>query len=486
VGDEIEKNGNLDYNKFIMKRSELFFAFFQIPVDIVAIIVAFIISYYIRAHLGSVPDFNNIGLSEYLKDAIYLIPFWIFLFAANGLYSIKSSTGFFNELYRISIGASTAILFFVTFIFFSKTFFFSRLVLVFIWLVSIVTLMLGRLVLRLIQKSLLKTGMGVRNIVLIGNNTISQDINKELRSAYSGYKVIGVIGSDEKNTGLKIIGDLDNLAMIIKKYSIDEVILTDNGLKQDKTLQIIESCSDKKVSFKYVPDIFALMSTNYSSGLIGSTPVFEIKPIPLDGWGRILKRLFDILFSSILIIILSPILLILTILIKLTSKGPVFFIRPRIGRDDSSFNFYKFRSMYIDKCDYKGATWTTQKDEKTRITPFGKFIRTTNLDELPQLFNIIKGDMSFVGPRPEVPQLVAKFSKEIPEYFRRHRVKSGLTGWAQVNGLKGDSSVKERVNYDIYYIENWSIWFDLKIVIKTIWLIVYEIINGKSEYRPGA
>ena len=171
--------------------------------------------------------------------------------------------------------------------------------------------------------------------------------------------------------------------------------------------------------------------------------------------------------------------------IKLTSKGPIIYRQKRVGRDGKIFEFYKFRSMYIEACDttLRGSKWTTAKDEKTRVTPLGRFIRKTNLDELPQFWNVLIGNMSFVGPRPELPKFVDRFQKEIPDYFRRHRLKSGITGWAQVNGLKGDTSIKERVRFDIFYIENWSFWFDIKIIIKTVYMIISETLRGKYEYR---
>jgi lipopolysaccharide/colanic/teichoic acid biosynthesis glycosyltransferase len=189
------------------------------------------------------------------------------------------------------------------------------------------------------------------------------------------------------------------------------------------------------------------------------------------------------IFSAIALLVLSPLFIVVATVQKLTSKGPIFYGHKRVGRDGAIFTIYKFRSMYLDKCDFTaGSKWTTKEDEKSRITPFGKFLRKSNIDELPQFWNILIGNMSVVGPRPEQPKFVEKFNKEIPDYFKRHRVKSGLTGWAQVNGLKGDTSIAERVRYDTFYIENWSLWFDFKIIIKTIWLVLYEIFIGKYEY----
>lgn len=470
-----------------MKKSDLFFAFILLPVDIAMIIAAFMLAYYFRIDLEVVPAFSDIGLQEYLRYCIYLIPFWLALNAAGGLYNIKSNRSLFSELYRIINAASTSMIFLIVVIFLTKTMFFSRLILAFTWIISIMTIIFGRLVVKSIQKYILKYGIGRNNVLLVGDNTTSESIIGHLsQSNDKAYKICGVLNGESTNSkyGLKIIGSFDEIEQKIKQYSIDEVILTDTSLSKTKIMNLIQICADNKITFKYIPDTFSLMTLNVSSETIGSMPVMELKAIPLDGWGRIVKRVIDAIIASLGLIVVSPIIVLIAILVKITSKGPILYAHERVGRDEKVFRFYKFRSMYIDKCDFKGGVyWTSQKDDTTRITPFGKILRKTNLDELPQLWNIIIGNMSLVGPRPELPKHVQRFEKEIPDYFRRHKVKVGLTGWAQVNGLKGDTSIKERVRYDIYYIENWSLWFDIKIIIKTIGLIIHEAFAGKSEYR---
>ena len=466
-----------------MKRFELFFGFILLPVDIAMISAAFLLSYLVRQRF----EVASLDLPTYFHYALIALPIWIGLIALNGLYSIQAKGGFFNEFYRIISASSTAILFVIVSIYLSQSDF-SRLILIFALVCSIFTISFGRLMVRLIQQKLLSQGIGRKKLLIIGDNHTTLEIAGEIRSQKSSmYEFCGVMSDNlEKNKyGLKIVGSLDqDLRELLTEKKIEEVLLTDTSLPKKKMLEIMQTCQDLRITFKYVPEVFSLATINFKTKLIGSIQTMELESIPLDGWGRIIKRICDIVSSLVLLIILMPLMLIIALLIKLTSKGPVLYSNKRIGRNENTFGFIKFRSMYLDQCDYTaGAKWTTQSDDETRITPIGKLLRKTNLDELPQLWNILIGDMSVVGPRPELPKFVEKFEKEIPEYFRRHKVKVGLTGWAQVNGLKGDTSIKERVRYDIYYIENWSLWLDLKIIFKTIGLIIYETIFGKYEYR---
>ena len=472
-----------------MKRLELFFAFILVPLDAAMILVSFALAYYFRAHVEAAPFISDFGFRDYLRYALYLLPFWLVLMAYNGLYPVRSKLSTRQEFLRVFVAASTAILGLVVLIFLSKLWFYSRYILVLTWGFSIICIFGARLILRGIRELTYILGFGQRNILIIGDNGTVKMAADELKKSGPEVNVIGVIRLDRQKgaTELRDLGNFDELEQIIKKYKIDEVILTEAKLAVTKMVNLVRICADQKIEFKYIPDVLAMMTSSFAPALIGTLPAMELKPIPLDGWGRIFKRVFDIVVSGICLIVLSPVLLIIAVLVKLTSRGPVIYKHQRIGRDEKVFDFYKFRSMYYEKCDYKGGVkWTTEKDDRTRVTPFGRFIRKTNLDELPQLWNIFKGDMSIVGPRPEQPKLVAKFENEMPEYFRRHKVKSGLTGWAAVNGFKGDTSIEERIKYDIYYIENWSIWFDLKIILKTVALIFFEAGHGKAEYstRP--
>ena len=350
---------------------------------------------------------------------------------------------------------------------------------------SVFFVFIGRVVLQETQRLFYRLGKGIHKIIIIGDNEVSKKIAQTVNSTYRlGLKLVGVVSEDNESftemVGYKYIGNISQIDQIAKEKKPDEIILTDIGIDKKQVMHLVELCTDEGIAFKFIPDVLSMITTSVSSNVLGGFPVMELKTIPLDGWGRIIKRVSDIFFSFLFMLILSPILLLVAIFEKLTSPGPIIYSHERVGRDGKTFMLHKFRSMYID-AEKNGRFWTEANDD--RITPLGKIIRKTNLDELPQLWNIFVGDMSFVGPRPEQPRFVEKFNAEVPDYFKRHRVKSGLTGWAVVNGLKGDTSISERVKFDIYYIENWSIGFDLKIIIKTFLLVIGETFGGKYEYR---
>lgn len=475
-----------------MKRSELLFSFLLLPVDAAMIIVSFVLSYYLRIKGDILPVYSDVTFSQYLWYVVYILPFWLLVFALSGLYKISRERNYFNDLYKIFVSNSVVILIFIVVIFFGRAFFFSRLILVLILAISVLVVFLGRIIVGEIQRYLYRYGYGVHKVIVVGNSPVaSRLIHEILNQKRLGLKFVGFVSDISKKSQsqeFQFLGSIDSLSDIVKKVKPDEIILTDISINRKKIINIIQICSDANISFKFISDVFSMVTTSASSNTLAGLPIMELKTIALDGWGRIVKRLFDIVFSVVLLVILSPLFLLAAILVRISSPGPVIFKQKRVGRDGKVFNFYKFRSMYTDKCDFsdKGKKWTTAKDEKSRITPIGRILRKSNIDEIPQFYNVLKGDMSFVGPRPELPTFVDKFQKDIPEYYRRHRVKSGLTGWAVVNGLKGDTSIEERVRYDIFYIENWSFWFDLKIIIKTVFLVIREIFGGKYEYRNNS
>ena len=273
----------------------------------------------------------------------------------------------------------------------------------------------------------------------------------------------------------KVLGNLSRLVEIVRRESVDEVIVALQGASDQDLRDVIELIQDESVSVKSYPDAFQLRTQNeVSVGELSGLPLLSVKDVALRGWNRRIKRAFDILFSVAVLVITAPLMLIIALAVKLSSPGPVFFIQERVGLDNKPFRLVKFRSMRIDA---DPAGWTTENDP--RRTPVGTFIRRYSLDELPQFFNVLIGEMSVVGPRPEQPEYVKEFARKIGTgYLRRHREKAGITGWAQVNGMRGDSPIETRTIMDVYYVDNWSLLLDLKIIVRT----VVAMFHGKNAY----
>jgi Undecaprenyl-phosphate glucose phosphotransferase len=264
--------------------------------------------------------------------------------------------------------------------------------------------------------------------------------------------------------GLPVLGKVDDLPALIESQGIDEVVIGLPEASHQELVGVISQCEREKVGIRVYPDVFQIMAAGVTISDLAGLPLLTIRDVALQGWKLTLKRMVDIILSSLMLLALSPLLMVTALLIKLDSPGPVFFVQERMGLDARPFLMLKFRSMRED-AEANGPAWTTRNDP--RRTRFGTLIRRTSVDELPQLINVLLGDMSLVGPRPEQPAYVEQFRQTIPRYMDRHREKAGLTGWAQINGLRGDTSIAERTKYDLWYIENWSLWLDFKILLRT-------------------
>ena len=268
-----------------------------------------------------------------------------------------------------------------------------------------------------------------------------------------------------KYRGEQVIGEISRLDDILLENELDEIAITLGIAEYAKLEKIVAICEKSGVHTKFIPDYNNFIPTRpYTEDLLG-LPVINIRHVPLNGgFNKFIKRFTDIVGSFLLIILFSPIMLAVALAVKVSSKGPVIYKQERVGLHNRNFVMYKFRSMKINRCDE--LHFTTQNDDRTTRT--GKFIRKCSLDELPQLFNVLKGDMSLVGPRPERPEFVEQFKEQIPRYMIKHQVRPGMTGWAQINGYRGNTSIQKRIEYDLYYIENWTLWFDIAILFQTI------------------
>ncbi len=348
---------------------------------------------------------------------------------------------------------------------------YSRMMVFYAWLLSILFIGLGRLLNDAMRRHTIRRGVGRRRVLLVGAGDVARMIlQKMLWMPELGYDAVGVVTlrDDEGQDvlGIPVVGLGTDLGRLIDDYDVDEVII---ALPEDTAhhdlLWLISQCERGRVTVRVYPDLFQIMAGAISISELGGLPVLTVRDIALKGWRRVAKRAMDIAGSVVGLVLLSPLMVFVAILIQLESPGPVFYVQERMGLDALPFRIIKFRSMRAN-AEKDGPGWTTAGDP--RRTKIGNLLRKLNIDEFPQLINVLIGDMSLVGPRPERPVYVEQFRRSIPRYMDRHREKAGMTGWAQVNGYRGDTSIAERTKYDLWYIENWSLILDVKIVLRTL------------------
>jgi len=479
-----------------MKPSEIAFGILRIPVDFLMTVLAFLLAYQIRLH-NLIPIPGNIfqlptettgplteifpPLDEYIRFSAIAAFFIVLLAVANRMYSLKATVKFSRELRQIFWVTTTWLMGMIAYFFMTRTFPFSRLALIYSWLLTIILIAGGRLIIRTIQFMLLKAGIGRKKILFIGDNAITQRLVKELSKNHS-YKIMGYIDTSEKaEKNLHYLGTLEELETIVHHHHIEEILQTKSDLQHQQAADILAFCREHHLSFSFVPDLLEMQQANIETETWGDIPVIKLKPTPLDGWGKVTKRVFDIFGSLLGLIVLSPVFLLSAIAIKLDSKGNILFKYlddgkrvKRVGEHGKPFNFYKFRTMHPNTHNLRYtelAENNTRKDsplvkikDDPRVTRVGKFLRKTSIDELPQLFNVLKGEMSLVGPRPHLPE-------EVAQYQKHHKfvlaIKPGITGLAQTSG-RSDLNFEEEVRLDTYYIEHWSPWLDIIILFKTI------------------
>ncbi len=388
------------------------------------------------------------------------------------LYQRRRAMSFVDELGRVIAGTSvgTVVTLALTSFLFKNDFEFDypRLMVVYAWALTIGLVTAGRYLHGRLQWGLQSAGVATQNVLVVGGGETAQMIlNAIERTPGLGYRVVGVVRGGGANgyasLSHPVLGTVDDLPALIDRFGVDEVIIGMPEANHQEVVEIINRAQREKVSIKVFPDLFQFMAGEMRIGDLNGLPLLTVRDIALRGWKLGLKRAVDMGISAAALVCLSPLMLLVAILIKLESEGPVFFTQERMGLDAKPFRIIKFRSMRQDA--ERLATWTQEDDP--RVTRLGRIIRRTSIDELPQFINVLLGEMSLVGPRPEQPHYVDEFRRVIPRYMDRHQEKAGLTGWAQVNGLRGDTSIFERTKYDLWYIENWSLSLDFKIIIRT-------------------
>lgn len=439
---------------------------------------AFLMANWIRFDSGLLGTAGVADYPHYRSFFLFFVAIHLVVFKYGGLYRSRRGISGVDELGKVaqSVLVSTTVIAACTFL--VKFFAFSRLVIGFSAVLVLTGVWLERTLLRRIQVLLRRRGIGVTRVLVVGTGETARVLLQRIRQDPGlGYRIIGVVSEGKRSgtfEGHKVLGTLSRFTSVLEKHEPEEVLFALPATAHGRLVPLLVALQATPIRYKIVSDLFGLITNPVESDVLMGMPIFEMKEAPLNSWhNRVIKRSFDLVLSIVGIAFLSPVWIPIAIGIKLSSPGPVLFHQKRVGKDGRVFHMRKFRSMTVGS-----ETVAFTKKNDPRVTTFGAFLRKTSLDELPQLLNVATGRMSLVGPRPEVPGLVEKFQKEIPRYFERHQVKSGITGWAQVNGLRGNTSLEERVKYDIYYIENWSLALDLKILART----VLDILEHEHAY----
>ncbi len=442
--------------------------------DVIIIVISLLLAAYLRFYTNIFSQGGHLGLEEYIIFLILVIlPVYLILYFSFGLYKpFRTHRSIFSEASQIVKVNIIAFVVLIAVLFIINQPNFSRILMFLMAFFATLFGIIERSIVRVILMKLRKQGKNMKHILIVGDNEMAFNFERKIReNPYLGYSIYGFLGRPErvgqKVDDVPIVGSFNDLDSILSKHNFDRVILA-IPLKYYKHInELVTSCEMAGIKAEIIPAYTEYFPARPSVDMIEDIPIINIRYVPLDdAFNKTVKRIEDLTVAIIAIIITSPIMFITAIAVKLSSPGPIIFKQERIGYKQESFNMYKFRSMRVQDPDEEKSEWTTKDDpRKTRV---GDFIRKTSIDELPQFFNVLKGQMSVVGPRPERPYFVNQFKQDIPKYMVKHQVRPGLTGWAQVHGCRGNTSIKKRIDYDIDYVENWHLGLDIGIMVKTI------------------
>lgn len=462
----------------MIKDNQQHFNRLHVLIDAIVVAASYAFAWWLKFASGILEhEVGVLSFEIYMRALIIIVPGYILLYYAFNLYAPKRVQGRRLELSNIVMANSVGLLLLFAGLFTvisldAKYQNFSREMFFYFYVVNIVAEELVRLLIRRILRSIRRKGYNQKHILLVGySRAAEQYIDRIQQNPQWGYNIRGVLDDNiARGTayrGIKVIGGIGNLNYILPQNSLDEIAITLGLEEYYKLEKIVAECEKSGVHTKFIPDYGNIIPTKpYTEDLLG-LPVINIRYVPLTNtFNALTKRLVDIIGSILCIILFSPVMLATAVSVKATSKGPLIFCQERVGLHNKPFHMYKFRTMYVQTEEEEQKGWTKKGDP--RVTKVGRFLRRTSLDEFPQLFNVLKGDMSLVGPRPERPQYVEKFREEIPRYMIKHQVRPGMTGWAQVNGYRGDTSIRKRIEHDLYYIENWTLGLDVKILFLTV------------------
>ncbi|MBO5082743.1 MAG: undecaprenyl-phosphate glucose phosphotransferase [Lachnospiraceae bacterium] len=444
----------------------------HVVLDIVVTIVSYIAAWWLRIVVFQQPGEGTLEPETYFVALLGIVPIYMSLYSALNLYKSKRYSSAKREFFDIVRANFVGLVIFFVALYIINEPNFSRSVVFIFCAFNVILTIAVRNGIRLFLRQIRKKGYNVKYIVLVGYSRAAEEyIDRIMANPQWGYVVRGIlddhIPAGTLYRGVKVVGRVDNLYYVLPENKLDEIAITLSLEDYDRLEEIVGLCEKSGVHTKFIPDYNSVIpSRPYTEDLSG-LPVINIRRVPLTNtMNWVIKRVVDVIGALFALVIFSPIMLISAIVIKCSGGGPVIFKQERVGLHNKTFKMYKFRTMAVQKEQDEKKAWTVKNDP--RVTKFGSFLRKTSLDEIPQFYNILKGDMSLVGPRPERPVFVDKFKEEIPRYMIKHQVRPGLTGWAQVNGYRGDTSIRKRIDCDIYYIENWTFGFDIKILFLTV------------------
>ena len=458
----------------MIEQNQKYFSRFLAVIDAGVLILTYCFSWYLRYRSRWFEDtaVEVISLDTYLRALLVVVPVMLILYSALNLYAPSRVKGRRLEMAAILEANGIGLLIFLATLQLAHQQDWSRSMIVVFFILNTVLDILARFGVWGSIRRMRRDGRNQRHVLLVGYSRAAEEyIDRVTANPQWGFNIRGILDDRiEAGTmykGIKVLGRIDNLMVILPENHLDEIAIT-LGLSEYHRLEsIVALCEKSGVHTKFIPDYYNIIPTKpYTEDILG-LPVINIRYVPLTNtFSAALKRMLDIVGSLAAIILSSPVMLTCAIIIKATSPGPLIFRQERVGLHNQPFTMYKFRSMVVQEPNKESKAWTVRDDP--RVTPVGRFMRKTSIDELPQLFNVLKGEMSLVGPRPERPYYVEKFQEEIPRYMVKHQVRPGMTGWAQIHGYRGDTSIRRRIDYDLYYIENWTIGLDIKIMILTV------------------
>jgi Undecaprenyl-phosphate glucose phosphotransferase len=452
----------------MFSRFQRFYTSLKVLTDVAVLTVAFALAYLTRFYGPWAPEFPP-SLSDSLVTLGMVLIVFPLVFDQARLYATNRVRSHIGEIFEIFRSSLLALLILVALNFFFRERY-SRLTIGIFVVYEFVLISLVRVCAREVLNEVRRRGHNLKTILVLGAGEVGQrviatiDNHREL-----GFRVVGLLTRDSSKVGstvrdVPILGAFDDVGGILDRRPVDQVIIALPFEEQHLVKPLMEELALRTVDVKFVPDLLQYMTLWGGLEEFGGLPIINLQGGPLHGWNLVLKRAFDVLFALLGIALTGPVMLAAAVLVKLTSRGPILYRQERMGMDGRTFQILKFRTMRVD-AEVSGARMATREDG--RRTLIGPFLRRYSIDELPQLFNVLRGDMSLVGPRPERPVFIEEFKRQIPRYHLRHKVKAGITGWAQVHGFRGQTSIQKRIEYDLYYIENWSLMLDLKILLRT-------------------